>query len=300
MKRKIIKQANKSYTLTLPISWIRDNNLNEKSEVDLDIIGKSLIVKTDKIPSGKSSEINANFLGETNTIRHIEALYSLGIDDVKIISKKDISSRIIKSLNQMVGFALIGKENDIYHIKDISGGKESDLEEIFKRVFQVVLLFYQSAIEGIFGKTKETRDDLDKRDNEINKLCLYLQRAINKSSYNNIEKGRVLFTYSFALEEIADEIHRLWRIVVEDKLRLNKEIKELCDLSLNCLEKSFDMNYQFNSGKIEEIYKTRNELRKKISKTKITNSRINLFLTRVLKITESSCDLTHLTLMMKL
>jgi phosphate uptake regulator len=47
MKRKIIKQASQAYTITLPIEWIRKNNISEKSEVDLVVdqgTGEGLVV----------------------------------------------------------------------------------------------------------------------------------------------------------------------------------------------------------------------------------------------------------------
>jgi len=35
MKRKIIRQGNNAYTLTLPISWIRQNSLTPKDELNI-------------------------------------------------------------------------------------------------------------------------------------------------------------------------------------------------------------------------------------------------------------------------
>ena len=43
MKRRIIRQANQAYTITLPIEWIRKNNLDKASEVNLEIKEKSLL-----------------------------------------------------------------------------------------------------------------------------------------------------------------------------------------------------------------------------------------------------------------
>jgi len=37
MRRRIIKQGNKSFTLTLPIAWIRKNKLDQGEEVDIAI-----------------------------------------------------------------------------------------------------------------------------------------------------------------------------------------------------------------------------------------------------------------------
>ena len=46
MKRKVIKQANQAYTITLPIEWVRKNKISKNSEVDIQIREKTLMVNT--------------------------------------------------------------------------------------------------------------------------------------------------------------------------------------------------------------------------------------------------------------
>ena len=44
MKRKVIKQASQAYTITLPIDWVRQNQISNKSEVDVTVSERSLII----------------------------------------------------------------------------------------------------------------------------------------------------------------------------------------------------------------------------------------------------------------
>jgi phosphate uptake regulator len=296
MKRKVIKQAGGAYTLTLPIEWVRANGISKKSEVDVAVDGKSLMVSNTGKVGERKTKINVDDFDFRNVYRYINALYALGYDEIEVSSKEDISSLIIKSLNSLIGYVLVSNEGDRYVIKDIGGGCNSDLDEVFKRAFQAVLLFYDSAIKDIFGKKEETNESLRVRDLEVNKLCLYLQRAINKMSYNDPIRGRILFSYSVDLEQIGDEVCRLWRYNILNKNLKNDSLKKIIELSKLCLDKSFDLFYRPNSSEIEKLYALREKLRKEVESVKNPNKMTY----QALRIAEGAVDLSHLTLMKNL
>ena len=302
MKRKIIKQAGKAFTITLPVEWIRQNDLSEKSEIDLEIRDKSLVITSGKRAAGEKVKIDVNEASRRNIARIINALYARGVDEIEMLSVKDISPVLSQLLNQNLGYALVKQSGNSFVIRDIGGGSYQDLDEIFKRVFQIIILFYESAINDIFGKEKETLESLRAREVEVNKFCLLLQRAINKLSYPDTTKGRALFTYSFALEKISDEIHRLWRTNIENRNKVKKsgKLKELALLSSEALGKSFDFYYQFNPERVREVYEIRTEAMEKAISFIRLDSYTAMFIRYIIKIAEDSADLSHLALMMKL
>ena len=301
MKRKIIKQAGQAYTLTLPIDWIRNNKLDEKSEVDVAVSGKTLLVNTNNQTLGGKISMNVEEIDSNRTIYMIlNALYAKGVDEIELISSKEITPLLTEAANNLLGFALISREKERYTIKDISPSNYSNIDEIFKRVFQIVLLFYEDATGDIIEHKGQTLDGLQKRDLEVNKFCLLLQRAINKKVHEDTIDGRVLFTYSFALEEIGDEIMRLWRSCIKYKLKTNKDIVEMFDLCRKQLEESFDSYYLFNIKRMKQAYLIREKIREKILNQKIASGKEAMLLKHVLRISEGLVDLTHLNIMMKL
>ena len=301
MKRKVIKQANQAYTMTLPIDWVRKNNIDKDSEVDLREDGRSLIINSDNKVAGGRVKIDVSGLNDRNIARQINALYARGVDEIELICREEgICSKLNEWLNQNIGYALVENKNGRYLIKDLGGQSNQDLDEIFKRVFQIILLFFESARKDIFVKRKATLETLRARDFEVNKFCLYLQRSINKMSYPDVIRGRSLFTYSFALEKIGDEIQRMWRTSIKHQIKSDPEIKKLVDLSLEGLDKSFEFYYQFNTMKSEEIYKIRERVRKDSLKLMGLDAHTARFLRHVTKIVEEAADLSHLTLMMNL
>lgn len=299
MKRKIIKQANQAYTITLPINWVRKLALDEKSEVDVQVQEKSLIVSSQNRVKGEVVKIDCNGLDERAIRNNINAAYSAGFDELEIVCERDIDRYIVKALSGIMGFVLVAHDRDRYIIKDLNFGNYPNLDEIFKRIFQMLLAFYESAIDDIFGKEIEKIDDLNSRDIEINKFCLYLQRSINKMHYQDDSKGRAIFTYSYALEKIGDEIVRLWRTNIKYKIKKDKKVKEALLLSKAGLEKAFDFYFQFKQGRHEEIYSLREKVRADFLDIK-TDAYTLRFLRHALKIVEDAADLTHLTMMIKI
>lgn len=297
MIRKVIKQAGQAYTITLPIEWVRENNITQHPEVDLSVQDKSLIVSNTHEVSIKKANLQVETSDRFLLGRRIQSLYAKGIDEIEITSKEDISSKIVDILTEVIGYALVSQNKNTYVIKDIGGGNYSDLDEIFKRVFQMVLMFYDSAISDMFGKETQTKEGLDGRDMEINKFCLFLERAINKMSYSDPIKGRILFTYSFSLEKIGDEIHRLWRTNLESKIKKTEKLKDLLLLSKEGLDLTFDFFYNRDLSLLDKTYRIKIKVRKDAET--LTKQESFDFARHAIKIVEDASDLNHMSLMMR-
>jgi phosphate uptake regulator len=298
MRRKIIKQANQAYTLTLPIDWVRENNLDKKdSEVEVSSEGKSLNITNTGNISIKKAKFSFSNDDEKALWSKFNALYARGIDEIEVTSSTEISSLIIEYISQNLGYALVSQNKGVYVIKDIGGSNYSNIDEIFKRVFQMVLMFYDSAIADIFGPEKETKQNLNKRDEEINKFCLYLQRAINKMSYSDAIQGRILFTYSYSLEKIGDQILRLWRTNIEQKINKTQKIKEIIQLSRESLDLVFDFYYAFNPEIGSKIHNLKEKARKEALSIQKMDSASSKLLHYAMQILEDAADMTHLNLM---
>lgn len=299
-KRKVIKQANQAYTITLPIEWVRANNITGDSEIEVTPSEKSLILSHSGKTEMKKAKVDFSNLNSRSISRSINALYARGVDEIEITSNKDIGPELLKSMNQTIGFALVSQSGDKYIVKDIGGGNFENLEEIFKRVFQMILSFYDSAIKDIFGKEEEKLENLSVRDIEINKFCIFLQRAINKKSYPDPINGRVLFTYSFELERIGDEIQRLWRTNIKYKIKKTAKLKEIAELSLEGLSMAFDFYYRFNPAMAEKITNMREDVREQSLSLLKIDAHTARFARHIVKIIEDATDLSHLTIMRNL
>ncbi|MBR9692211.1 AbrB/MazE/SpoVT family DNA-binding domain-containing protein [Candidatus Woesearchaeota archaeon] len=296
MRRKLVKQAGQAVTITLPIEWVRSNGLKPGDEIDVEAHEKDLVLNSGKKIIGSSIKVKTTASPRRMRFMYINAAYAKGIDEIEL----ELDKEAYPELDQEIGYAVVSQKDKKYIIRDVSGVSSEDLDEIFKRVFQMIIKFYDSAVEDIFGENKESYETVRKMDHEINKFALFLQRSIMKQSYPDPGIGKILFAYSFALEKIGDEILRLWRTNIENKVKKDNKVKELVLLSKEGLAKAFAIYYQTSDEKIKEAVKIRKEVRNKSLKLFDINPATAKFIMHAIKITEDSYDLTHLSLMKKL
>jgi phosphate uptake regulator len=300
MKRKIIKQKNNAYQITLPISWIRENGINKDSEVDLEVSGREILVKTDDFSHEKKIKLDFRNVSWRSQYTIIASAYCAGVDQIEIHVDKDITNDIYKFLNTIMGYALVEQTSSKLVIKYLSPGGYDDIDMIFKRVFQMIILFFDSANKDIYGAQEASKEEVFNRDMEVNKFCLYLMRAINKMSYQCREAERAIFTFSYLIENIGDEIRRMWQENSIKKTKKPKGMQEVSILSKEVLQKAFFVFQNFNHKKVDEIYTLRNEVRKKAEKIKTDNSSIWGILRHIINIAEMAADISHLTIMKNL
>ena len=296
MKRKIVKQAGKAYTITLPIDWIRENNLKEGNEVDFEIISNNLIISTDKKPKGKSYILKLKGYKDKMTYAQIGAAYSAGIDELNIITDHDL----YPILNQTMGYALLDQKGENYLIKDISGISNENIEELFKRVFQMVLNFYNKFLEDTLNNNYASMELLDKMESEVNKYVFYLQRSVMKHANIKEIDDKILFTYTYALEKLADEVYRIWRCFVKNSLKLTQQIKDILIQSQKGLEVSFHIFYNPTLDNINKIHQLKSDVRKKVAILNKIDSKLLELVMHSVRIIEDSADMTHLALMRKM
>ena len=293
MKRKLVKQAGQALTLTLPITWIRNHDLSAGDEVDVVVDDKTLFIKTDNSLSSTSLDLDLTGLPVSSRHWYINAAYAKGVDEINVSCESDY----YPDLSSNIGFAVVSQTKSGLVIKDISGGSGSDLDQVFKQVFQMIIRFYNQAIVAIYSKDKSSLSFIMNQEDGINKFILFLQRSIMKQSYSNASLGKVLFSFSYSLEKVGDEIFRLWRTDIQKKISKSGELKSILDDVAKGLELSFGLYYHFSSKDHQKLFTLRNSIRKKISSLKRVNSSTRDFLRHVQNIIEDVNDLSHLSLM---
>jgi phosphate uptake regulator len=296
MKRKIIKQAGQAYTVTLPIDWVRSNNLKSGDEIDMIAQEKILTITTDKKTKGGTIKLDLSPYTRKRTFHiMLNSCYAKGIDEVTIITNTKYPD-----LMANIGYAVVNQKGNQYIIKDISGTSTGNTEDILKRVFQMVIGFFDAAEQDIFGEQKETEDTVRKMDLEINKFCLFLQRVIAKHEADSTINTKVLFCYAFALEKMGDEVLRMWRTAIRHPIKKTKQLKELVVISRQGLEKAFLLQYQSTPENIEKMIELKELARKKSEQLLKTDAGTATFIMHTVNIIEDASDLTHLALIQKL
>ncbi|MGM5480341.1 MAG: AbrB/MazE/SpoVT family DNA-binding domain-containing protein [Nanobdellota archaeon] len=293
MKRKIVKQAGKAYTITLPISWVRERGLDAGDEIELIAQERNLLLETKQTTTQSKRTLSTKGLPLATKYSFIAATYARGIDELTV--KTDDST--FPNINEYLGYVVIGQSNNIFTIQDINTSINEDLDLIFKRTFQIILKYFTQASNDICGKQESNYTKIRNIDSEINKLSFFLQRAVMKKNISSSAQGKIYFAYSYALEKIGDEILRLWRLMTEEKVVVDDNLKEIFSLVEKTLNKSFSLYYCFDIKLLKELRVLKEQFRTKAFSSFSKNRSYSLMLLYLTKIFDDSYDLTHLSLM---
>ena len=293
MKRKLVKQGGKAYTVTLPISWIRERGLEAGDEIDVFEQESRLILSSNRGVKNKTLSFSIQNFTLGMRYNYLTAAYLLGVDELFI----DVDEDKIPEMNEVMGYTILDQKGSTIHVHDIGGNTREDLEVIFKRVFQILIRYFIQAKDDIVGKQTTSASAIRRYDHEINKLTFFLQRAVMKKTMSSSVDGKLLFAYSYALEKIGDEILRMWKLVSESKPEIDENLQKVFDLVSQGLELSFAVYYRFSDKNVKSLSDLKIKFKKKAFSLFGNDEISSRLLMHLTKIFDDSYDLTNLAIM---
>ena len=136
--RKLIKQGNSAFTITLPISWVQENTLQAADIIEIDIENTQLILSTQNKSKNNKIEINVSKLNRPQIFQMILNCYLKGYNEIEITHndfttildiEKELSGMTLEIINDSkITFKSIIKEQEntdllikiLYHLKALS------------------------------------------------------------------------------------------------------------------------------------------------------------------------------------
>jgi hypothetical protein len=237
MEKRLTAQGppdRKSYTVTLPIEWVKKNKLDKKRSIDLAIVGKKIVLSAEGsddsrllLPGDEYQEI---------LIKVLQGVYRLGWDEVKITySKAAVLKEVEEILDKnLLGYEIIDVKDTYVLIKDIIKDDDEEFKVILRRIFLLL-------IELSDAKNEIKRNTLDRN---IKKLINYSQRIIIKKGHKDIKKTPIYYLLLDRLEKIGDEFRWCLELSVHQK-----EYDELVHL----FREAYELFYQFESEKYARL-----------------------------------------------
>ena len=196
MIRKLIRQGQNSFTLTLPNAWIQDTNLKAGDEIDIKLQGKNLVLSTKNRVHVKECTLNIKDYN-VDTVRYLlYTAYRTGIgtltlqfDNPKIISKIEIIAS-----THFIGFEVTKISAVSLTLECIS---EPELEK-FDSLLRKLFLMVEESINLILQSADTSHiAALTDRYRQIDNFCrryLYIHRVEEATSYT------ALFTHLLMLQ----------------------------------------------------------------------------------------------------
>ena len=256
MKRRIIKLGQATYVASLPSKWIRKHNLEKGDYLEVKEKDNSLIVSTEKLLDTKSIEI-AVPKEDLFLKRYILAPYKFGYDEVKFTYKdKSLFSQIQLAADYLMGFEIVEQGDNYCVFRAISRTFQDEFDNLFRRVMTIISNNINEVIEILNTKDYKSLTKIPNQDKLVDKITLFLERAINKKGLNNFEKNALSYITIWSLEQIGDDIKNISQVILKLNLCSLETSKKIADVRnlfneflklyyKPSLEKNFELNSKF-------------------------------------------------------
>jgi phosphate uptake regulator len=235
MRRNVIGQGNNSYTLTLPIEWIRDNNLSSGDEIELKLEDNNIIVSIlKKKPLTASIVVNLKKYSERSIKNIVFQLYRKGFD--KIIctltdtKQKEMLKKIVRQ--NVLGFEVTDEENGKCIIENVAEPSKEKFTSLLNKLFfiiktnseEIIKDLQNSRFDNLTAHT-ETRNMFDLYTNFLRRIVIKERLGGNKDSY-------LLFYFVSQLSNIEHCFYYSYDHCAKNKIKLDdKTLSYLTSLS---------------------------------------------------------------------
>ena len=249
MEKRLTAQGprdRKSYTVTIPLDWIKQYGLDKTKTVDLEIIGNKAVI------SSSREDQEAKFIdadkAENALTKLLQAAYRLGIDEVKVkYSKPEIRKQVSEIIDtKLIGYEIIEQSKNILRIKEITKESTEEFKTVLRRIFLLLIELTKSP------------EEVEESDKNLKKLTNYCQRLLINKGHLEYKKIPFYYTLLHQLEKLSDEY--VW--LYQNKISNAKTLSQLNSY----LEKTYELYYKFDLEKFNkyqhETYLLKNILRK--------------------------------------
>jgi phosphate uptake regulator len=202
MKRRLIKQGQGGYTITLPIKWIRRLNLDTKTELDVSETDEGLLISENRQRKKKEIFIRIDDQNKNRLRTVIASAYRRGFDKVTLKTTKKFSFiEVNQIVNSLVGFIITDQDNQKIVIKNMLEDDPENVPALLNKFFITTKFFQKEVVEHLTENNKK-ESELKELKKSIMKLRDYCQRSINIASYGG-DKSYEYNTLIFLVEKIA-------------------------------------------------------------------------------------------------
>ncbi len=241
--RKIQKTGGSTYTIALPIDWIRMSDLEKGDTVVIypQQEGNLLVMSEDKKreASTKEVEININEILDINLVlRKIVSKYLSGYRLIKLFDKDGIDFEFRTKIEQftanLMGVEIVEESNHWIQLKDLTSLESLDLNQLIHRTHVLADKMFKNALESFFTLNKESARLVSLQEPSVDRLYFLVSRQLNAilsdlsyCSYLGIKMVQVM-DYKLVikrLEAIGDHAYGIAQAVMEmDTLIENKTL----------------------------------------------------------------------------
>lgn len=210
MGRKLVAQGNSTLMVSLPIGWIKENNLRKGQEVSIKNIGKGLVIAAEKEAKAEKS-LDLRGFSNSFIFIYLTNAFRSGFDRIAIKFEEEkfkLINNIVKS--DLIGFEITKKENNFCVIESVTEPSEEQFENILNKLF----LSIDNLLEISVIKMKDFKGDcgdleeIESLEEQIHRYHNFCRRILYKKRFSE-QKSEFFWTFLSTLDNAQIEIYNL-------------------------------------------------------------------------------------------
>jgi len=263
MKRKVIQIANSTQLISLPREWSKRFNIKKGSELNVIDNGNHIIIQTENPIDIDRAELDVSDL-DIMARRCVTALYKKGVDELKINFNDPLSIELVREAisRETPGFEIIDQKESYCIIRNVSGMKTDEFDNILRRTFLLLIRMAEESYEAIKKQNFNYLKEIARLEEDNNKFTVLCRRVLNKHGTKHKFVGPLYYIIE-ELENIADQYkYTCVRLneLKEKNIKISKNVLDMFKKANQQLRNYYELFYKFDKKKIVELKKKRKEL----------------------------------------
>ena len=266
MKRKLIKQGAGGLTICLPKKWVEQQHLQPGHEINIEEEQGKLYLTAEHKPTLLKQEIIIDNHSYHFLQRLLTNAYKKGIDELKLIFKKEIPLEII---NQTLSTLTVGYEvTDVGKayclIQSFSSEEEQNIGISIRKCFFLVKDMHRILLEDIKNKSREQEDKINALNDNVRKLTNYAIRTTSK----RIKDNNLIQYHSFIFSNLSLYSIKLTYIYQHclDEKKINPTTLKLLQELFHLFECMYEAYYRKELPYLQKALEIKEQMVKELDK----------------------------------
>jgi phosphate uptake regulator len=264
--RKVQITGRSTYVVSLPKTWVNKVKIKNGDSIGMVprsdgtlLINPKLTERGEKTDEQLTKKINIDSQNMDEFTREFIGVYLAGHNIIEMNFKHPVSKNIRQKIRELshdvIGPEIIDESVNSVTVKDLLDASDFSIVKGVKRMYIITKAMYTDALNALNNKDKDLAEDVESRDNDVDKLHWLISKQFNlilkdvffadKMGVKPQEALSFLLT-ARAIERIADHAARLAKNskIITEKTPLDEKIIEISNKALEVFDGSIASLYR--------------------------------------------------------
>lgn len=251
MKRKVVKHGPSTFIISLPLEWVRKYGIEKGNELDVSVNGKVVSISSGEIT--KSLELSMDISGMAPRLvdRFLSRAYQKGYDRLYLIHNDvELLATIRSKVHELIGFEIVEQNERSCTIQSIASKINLDFDNFLRKVWFMLKQMAEDVCSAFKNSENKVLENLYLKDLEVNRMCYFCLRMINKQQYGGYEDSHQSHALYYLIETL-ESLGDAYKVLASQVAGLKKNRKEI-DFILGKLHEQLELSYAFFYGPTKE------------------------------------------------